>query len=169
MKRFKKLICLIVAVATLSSAVMANACTTIAVGKDASVDGSTMIAHSVDGWYDERIEVVPGGTHEPGEMVDIYRDPCQDGYRPVELVGQVPQVEETYTYFDTGYPFMNEKGVTIGEHTWSGDYAAFYNGDKALLMIANLQALGLQKHLQSIQNPVVLILILHILYLFMQV
>lgn len=145
MKRFKKLICLIVAVATLSSAMMANACTTIAVGKDASVDGSTMIAHSVDGWYDERIEVVPGGTHEPGEMVDIYRDPCQDGYRAVELVGQVPQVEETYTYFDTGYPFMNEKGVTIGEHTWSGDYAAFYNGDKALLMIANLQALGLQR------------------------
>ena len=78
-------------------------------------------------------------------MVDIYRDPCQDGYRAVELVGQVPQVEETYTYFDTGYPFMNEKGVTIGEHTWSGDYAAFYNGDKALLMIANLQALGLQR------------------------
>ena len=145
MKRFRKLVCLIVAIATLSSAIYANACTTIAVGKDASVDGSTMIAHSVDGWYDERIEVVPGGTHEPGEMVDIYRDPCQDGYRPVELVGQVPQVEETYTYFDTGYPFMNEKGVTIGEHTWSGDYASFYNGDKALFVIANLMALGLQR------------------------
>ena len=146
MKIMRKLLCLIMAVVMLSTAVIAaNACTTIAVGKDASVDGSTMVAHSVDGWYDERIEIVKGGTHAEGEMVDIYRDPCQDGYRAVELVGQIPQVAETYTYFDTGYPFMNEKGVTIGEHTWSGDYNAFYNGETALFMIANLQALGLQR------------------------
>lgn len=143
---FKKAISLMTAcVITLGTAVSAGACTTIAVGKDASADGAPMIAHSVDGWYDERIEVVKGGKHAAGEMVDIYRDPCQDGYQPVELVGQIPQVEETYTYFDTGYPFMNEKGITIGEHTWSGDYAAFYNGEQAMLVIANLQALGLQR------------------------
>ena len=145
MKLVKNLICLVLAFAMLSSATIAMACTTVAVGKDASVDGSTMISHSVDGWYDERIEIIPGGHHEPGEMVDIYRDPCQDGYRAVQLVGQIPQVEETYTYVDTGYPFMNEKGVTIGEHTWSGDYAAFYNADQALFVIPNLQALGLQR------------------------
>lgn len=146
MKLLRKLVCLVMAIVMLSTAVIAaNACTTIAVGKDASADGSTMVAHSVDGWYDERIEIVEGGTHAEGEMVDIYRDPCQDGYRAVELVGQIPQVAETYTYFDTGYPFMNEKGVTIGEHTWSGDYNAFYNGENALFMIANLQALGLQR------------------------
>lgn len=146
MKLLRKLVCLAMAIVMLSTAVIAaNACTTIAVGKDASADGSTMVAHSVDGWYDERIEIVEGGTHAEGEMVDIYRDPCQDGYRAVELVGQIPQVAETYTYFDTGYPFMNEKGVTIGEHTWSGDYNAFYNGENALFMIANLQALGLQR------------------------
>lgn len=145
MKRLKKLVCLLIAAATLSSAVVANACTTIAAGKDATVDGSTMVAHSVDGWYDERIEVVKGGKHAPGEVVEIYRDPCQDGYQPVEKVGEIPQVEETYTYFDTGYPFMNEKGVTIGEHTWSGDYSSFYNGEKAMFVIANLQALGLQR------------------------
>ena len=146
MKTMRRILCLVMAIVMLSTAVIAaNACTTVAVGKDASADGSTMVAHSVDGWYDERIEIVPGGTHAEGEMVDIYRDPCQDGYRAVELVGQIPQVAETYTYFDTGYPFMNEKGVTIGEHTWSGDYNAFYNGEAALFMIANLQALGLQR------------------------
>ena len=146
MKTMRRILCLVMAIVMLSTAaIAANACTTVAVGKDASADGSTMVAHSVDGWYDERIEIVPGGTHAEGEMVDIYRDPCQDGYRAVELVGQIPQVAETYTYFDTGYPFMNEKGVTIGEHTWSGDYNAFYNGETALFMIANLQALGLQR------------------------
>ena len=146
MKIMRRMLCLVMAIVMLSTAAFAaNACTTIAVGKDASADGSTMVAHSVDGWYDERIEIVKGGTHAEGEMVDIYRDPCQDGYRAVELVGQIPQVAETYTYFDTGYPFMNEKGVTIGEHTWSGDYNAFYNGETALFMIANLQALGLQR------------------------
>ena len=146
MKLLRKVLCLAMAVVMLSSAVIAaSACTTIAVGKDASADGSTMISHSVDGWYDERIEIVEGGTHAEGEMVDIYSDPCQDGYRELTLKGQIPQVAETYTYFDTGYPFMNEKGVTIGEHTWSGDYNAFYNGDQALFMIANLQALGLQR------------------------
>ncbi|MGM9589193.1 MAG: dipeptidase [Faecousia sp.] len=146
MKIMRKVLCLVMAIVMLSTAaISASACTTIAVGKDASADGSTMVSHSVDGWYDERIEIVKGGTHAEGEMVDIYRDPCQDGYREVQLVGQIPQVAETYTYFDTGYPFMNEKGVTIGEHTWSGDYNAFYNDQAALLVIANLQALGLQR------------------------
>lgn len=146
MKRCKKLICSVMTVVMLFSLVVsASACTTVAVGKDASATGAPMISHSVDGWYDERIEIIPGGKHAAGEMVEIYRDPCQDGYRVVEKVGEIPQVEETYTYFDTGYPFMNEKGVTIGEHTWSGDYASFYNGEKALFVIANLQALGLQR------------------------
>ena len=146
MKTYRRMLCLVMAIIMMATcAISASACTTLAAGKDATVDGSTIIAHSVDGWYDERIEIVKGGKHAEGEMVDIYRDPCQDGYQEVELVGQVPQVAETYTYFDTGYPFMNEKGLTIGEHTWSGDYTSFYNGEKALLVIANLQALGLQR------------------------
>ena len=94
MKTMRRILCLVMAIVMLSTAaIAANACTTVAVGKDASADGSTMVAHSVDGWYDERIEIVKGGTHAEGEMVDIYRDPCQDGYRAVELVGQIPQVD----------------------------------------------------------------------------
>lgn len=145
MKALKRVLCVLVATMTLASTFVAQACTTIAVGKDASVDGSTMISHSIDGWYDERIQIIEGGTHAEGEMVDIYRDPCMAGYRDVELVGQIPQVAETNTVFAPGYPFMNDKGVTIGEHTWSGDYAAFYNGEKAMMVIANLQLLGLQR------------------------
>ena len=70
-KRLKKLICLIVAVVTLSSAVMANACTVVAAGKDATADGSTMVTHTCDGRYDNRVQIVPGGTHEEGEVVEI--------------------------------------------------------------------------------------------------
>ena len=97
MKRVKKLICTIVALATLATAITANACTTVAVGKDASADGSVMVAHTCDGWYDHRIQIVEGGTHAAGEMVDIYNDPCTETLRESQLVGQIPQVEETYT------------------------------------------------------------------------
>ena len=117
MKRLKKLVCAIIAIATLSSAVMANACTTVAVGKDASSTGSVLVAHTCDGWYDHRIQIVEGGTHADGEMVDIYRDPCTDTKNTPELVGQIPQVSETYTYFNIAYPFMNEKGVVMSEFT----------------------------------------------------
>ena len=106
-KRLKKLICLIVAVVTLSSAVMANACTVVAAGKDATADGSTMVTHTCDGRYDNRVQIVPGGTHEEGEVVEIYRDPCMDTIYPVEKVGEIPQVAETYTYVNTGYPCLN--------------------------------------------------------------
>ena len=143
MKRFKKMICAIVAMATLSSAMMANACTTVAVGKDASDTGSVLVAHTCDGWYDHRIQIVEGGTHAEGEMVDIYRDPCTDTKTTPELVGQVPQVAETYTYFNIAYPFMNEKGVVMSEFTWSGRSEMY--STEALFVIANLQMLGLQR------------------------
>ena len=143
MKRFKKMICAIVAMATLSSAMMANACTTVAVGKDASDTGSVLVAHTCDGWYDHRIQIVEGGTHAEGEMVDIYRDPCTDTKTTPELVGQVPQVAEAYTYFNIAYPFMNEKGVVMSEFTWSGRSEMY--STEALFVIANLQMLGLQR------------------------
>ena len=143
MKRLKKLVCAIIAIATLSSAVMANACTTVAVGKDASSTGSVLVAHTCDGWYDHRIQIVEGGTHADGEMVDIYRDPCTDTKNTPELVGQIPQVSETYTYFNIAYPFMNEKGVVMSEFTWSGRSEMY--STEALFVIANLQMLGLQR------------------------
>lgn len=144
MKKFKKLICSALAVMMLFSLVVsASACTTVAVGKDASADGSVMVAHTCDGWYDHRIQIVEGGTHADGEMVDIYNDPCTDTKNTPELVGQVPQVPETYTYFNIAYPFMNEKGVIISEFTWSG--RSEVGSPNGMMVIANLQMLGLQR------------------------
>ena len=141
---FKKVISLTTAcVITLGTAVSASACTTLAVGKDASDTGAVLVSHTCDGWYDHRIQIVKGGKHAAGEMVDIYNDPCTATKNEPTLVGQIPQAEETYTYFNIGYPFMNEKGVVMSEFTWSGrDEVGTADG---MMVIANLEMLGLQR------------------------
>ncbi len=126
-----------------TSTISASACTVLAVGKDASDTGSVLVSHTCDGWYDHRIQIVEGGTHAAGEMVDIYRDPCTATKSEVTLVGQIPQAEETYTYFNIGYPFMNEKGVVMSEFTWSG--RSEISSPEGLFVIANLEMLGLQR------------------------
>lgn len=145
MKHMRRLFCLIMAVVMLSTAVIAaNACTTVAVGKDASDTGAVLVAHTCDGWYDHRIQIIEGGTHSADEVVEIWGDPCTATKSEVTLTGTIPQAEETYTYFNIGYPFMNEKGVVMSEFTWSGDYNNFYNGT-GMFYIANLEMLGLQR------------------------
>ena len=47
-------IALIAMLAVLFFAATALACTPLGVGKDASVDGSVMVSHTCDGWYDQR-------------------------------------------------------------------------------------------------------------------
>ena len=73
-------------------------CTVVIVGKEASADGSVITTHTVDGWYDSRLHVVKGGTHEEGEMVKVY-DGLLHNDRPgveKELIGEIPQVRKTY-------------------------------------------------------------------------
>lgn len=131
------------AVMSLVTAFPALACTTFAVGKDASEDGSIMVAHTCDGWYDHRIQIVKGGEHAEGEMVDIYRDPCTDTKTTPEKVGEIEQAAETNTYFNIGYPFMNDKQVIMSEFTWSGRDEV--SSSEGLFVIANLEQLGLQR------------------------
>lgn len=143
MKRFRKLASVALVLTLIASMNSALACTVMAVGKDASADGSVMVTHTCDGWYDHRIQIIPGGKHAAGEVVDIYRDPCTDTKVTPEKVGEIPQVENTYTYYHIGYPFMNEKQVMMGEFTWSGrDEVSCPEG---LFVIANLEQLGLQR------------------------
>ncbi|MCL1795311.1 MAG: C69 family dipeptidase, partial [Clostridia bacterium] len=106
---------------------------------------SVLVAHTCDGWYDQRIQIIPGGTHPEGTMMDIMGDMCIDtrpGREP-EKYGEIPQAAETYTYFHIGYPFMNEKQVMIGEHTWSGTRDV--QTPEGWMYIANLEQLGLQR------------------------
>jgi len=55
------------------------ACTTIIVGKNATVDGSVIVAHSDDGLTDARVILVPGGKQTKGAKRNVYYDNCSLG------------------------------------------------------------------------------------------
>lgn len=145
MKNRRLLTALALALLFIMLAPTALACTPLAAGKDATTDGSVMVSHTCDGWYDQRIQIVPGGEYEDGTMMDIYVDLCL-ATRPnaePEKVGEIPQAAKTNTYFHIGYPFMNDKQVMMGEFTWSGREEVY--NPAGLLYVANLEQLGLQR------------------------
>lgn len=96
-------------------------CTIIAVGKKASADGSVIISHT-DCGADCRIRVVHGQSFKKGEMVPVHLG-IQDIHRPLDdfgdVIGYIPQVEKTYTYFHSAYSHMNEYQLAIAESTTS--------------------------------------------------
>jgi len=96
-----------------------RACTIIGVGRLASVDGSVIVSHT-DCGPDSRIRVVPGQTYKPGEQAAVYwglQDPRQPLDGPTEILGYIPQVAKTYTYFRSAYSHMNEHQLGIAEST----------------------------------------------------
>ncbi len=125
------------------------ACTIIAVGKKASADGSVIVSHT-DAGPDCRIHMVPGQTFKKGSktpvhwgMVDLGRDLGDYG----EVLGEIPQVQQTNSYFQTAYPQMNAHQLAIGESTLSQrdelklDRAVC----KQIMTIEQVQAFALQR------------------------
>lgn len=94
-------------------------CTVIAVGKKVSSDGSIIISHTDTG-PDSRIRVVHGQTYKLGEQVAVYWG-IQDADRTLTdngiVLGYIPQVEKTYTYFHSAYSHVNEHQLGIAEST----------------------------------------------------
>ncbi len=145
MKRGKLFGFLVLSMVVIMTTTSALACTPIAAGKGATEDGSVMVAHTCDGWYDQRIQIVPGGEYAEGTMMDVYVDLClatRPNREPAK-VGEIPQAAKTNTYFHIGYPFMNDKQVMMGEFTWSGREEV--GTPTGMLYIANLEQLGLQR------------------------
>ena len=98
-----------------------DACTDIVVGKLASADGSVITSHT--GCAAEcRVHVVHGKKFKKGEKAPVYYG-IQDVKKPIhdygEIIGYIPQVEQTYTYFHSGYSHINEHQLAIGESTMS--------------------------------------------------
>ncbi len=123
-----------------------EACTSVPVAPEASTDG-TLTSHSCDGGYEIRIKVVPGKTHAAGAMRDIMKGGGLGEEKPPNQqerkVGEMPQVAQTFTRYDASYPFMNEKGVIIGETTIGGR-RELYN-DEGLMDIMELERIALER------------------------
>jgi dipeptidase len=101
-----------------------ESCTSILVGRLASVDGSTMTSHSCDSNTDRTwMNIVPRQKHKKGDTASVWLEPKEtkgpDDPDRVE-VGKIPQVEETYKYLNAAYPIMNEYQLAIGETTTGG-------------------------------------------------
>ncbi|WP_448807628.1 dipeptidase [Aminobacterium colombiense] len=134
--------CLLVLVSTPSWA-----CTAVLVGRSASADGSVINSHTADNWYDANLRVVKGQKYSPGTMMDVYINLLGEDANPPRVIGQIPQAEETYTYFHIGYSCFNEHQLSIGESTvgQKDELSAFLPDAKGILTIEQLEIIALQR------------------------
>jgi len=105
-----------------------QSCTVIGVGRLASADGSVITSHT-DCCSECRIQVIPGKMFQKGSLAPVHWGMVYfgagDSRKALPLgdfgkvIGHVPQVEKTFTYFHTGYSQMNERQLAIGESTCS--------------------------------------------------
>jgi len=99
-------------------------CTSIMVGRLATVDGSVITSHTADGGYRTWIEISPHRKNEAGAKNKIYTGRMftrlADDQRELKLTGEIPEVPESYAFFDTAYPAVNEHQLGMGETTVVG-------------------------------------------------
>ena len=94
-----------------SAWVAGMACTNFLVGKDASVDGSTMISYAADSYaLYGFLHFAPAADHPAGTMRQV------DDWDTGKPLCSIPQVPHTYNVVGN----MNEHQLTIGETTWGG-------------------------------------------------
>lgn len=126
-----------------------NACTIIVAGKKATKDGSVIVSHS-DAGPDCRVHIVPRAKFKDGSMTPVYWGMVDSG-RPLgdygDTLGFIPQVRETYTYFQSAYPHMNEYQLAIGESTTSQreELKLDLENCKQIMTIEQAQAFALQR------------------------
>jgi dipeptidase len=108
---------------------IAEGCTVVMVGKDASADSSVMTTHTADcGICDWTWRHIPAADHKPGSLRKIYHisqvktwppdvglkwDMYKENYTGVAI----PQVAHTYSYHHGVFGYMNEHQLAIAEST----------------------------------------------------
>ncbi len=101
-----------------------GSCTSIMVGRSATVDGSVITSQTCDGGFRTWVRIEPHQKHPAGSKTKIYGGLLHNEFagdlRRVEVKGEIPQVEETYAFLNTAYPCLNEKQLAIGETTIGG-------------------------------------------------
>jgi len=125
----------------------AENCTTITVGRLASVDGSVMTSHTCDGNYRTWLEIVPARTNEKGSMHPVRWGTLNSETAweetGVTKKGEIPEAESTYSYLSTAYPCMNEKQLAIGETTIYGRKELI--NKEGLFLIEELEKIALER------------------------
>jgi len=125
-----------------------SSCTSIMVGRLATTDGSVITSHTCDGSYRTWLEVFPHSKYEKGTMHSVYSgmlDPGEASWdmREVEKKGEIPEVEETYSFLNTAYPCLNEKQLAIGETTIGGREEL--RNKSGIFFIEELEKIALQR------------------------
>ncbi len=103
----------------------ADGCTSITLGKGATIDGSVITSHTDDShrtrsWMD----VVPARKHASSATSPMFKRVACDSFDMPTYshlpIGEIPQVEETNQFLNTAYPSMNQYQLGIGESTFGG-------------------------------------------------
>ncbi|HSA05519.1 MAG TPA: C69 family dipeptidase, partial [Tenuifilaceae bacterium] len=122
-------------------------CTSILVGKKASTDGSVITSHTCDGKYRTWMTVEKGQKFKNDTITSIYKGLLKTeskwDMQNVTKAGEIPQAKETFTFFNTAYPFLNEKQLAMGETTITG--AKVLVNEKGMFLIEELQRIALQR------------------------
>ncbi|HEX3029754.1 MAG TPA: C69 family dipeptidase [Clostridia bacterium] len=146
-------------------------CTTIIVGKNATKDGSVIVAHSDDDVDDGRVIRVPSlsmptrnvyysnaslGSNTQYNSTDIRRyigtdrgegyNTLSEGYASSVPLGNIPGQEgNTYAYFDSSYGIVNEKGLMIGECTCGAKFTPDPDPQKRIFYSSELSRVALER------------------------
>ncbi|MFA9452657.1 MAG: dipeptidase [Candidatus Aminicenantaceae bacterium] len=124
-----------------------GSCTSIMVGRLASVDGSVITSQTCDGNYRTWVRIEPGQEFPEGAKTHIYGGLLHNEFagdmRRVEVKGEIPQVRKTYTFLNTAYPCLNEKQLAIGETTIGGRREL--RNTEGVFLIEEIQRMMLQR------------------------
>jgi dipeptidase len=139
---------IVLAAAVWLSPAPTEACTVIAVGKDASADGSVITTHTVDSHRTgSAVRMQPRRRHRKGVMKALTKR-VEDDTRAMEAygrapTGEIPEVRETYGYLAPAYAPMNEHQLAIGESTFGGREEL--KSDEGLIDCETLQQLMMER------------------------
>ena len=124
-----------------------ESCTSIQVGRLATVDGSVITCHTCDGRYRQWVNIVPHQKWPDKSMNKIYSGKMHtetpEDLRGVLQTGEIPQVPETYRFLNPAYPALNEHGLAIGETTIGGRRELINN--EGMFMIEELERIALER------------------------
>lgn len=102
-----------------------DGCTSITVGKKATIDGSVITSHTDDSHRTRSwMNIIPAQKHKKGSTTPMFKRLANDKFKMPTYehkeIGSIPQVSETYGFINTAYPCMNTEQLAMGESTFGG-------------------------------------------------